>query len=93
MGGNHFVPPVFDWSLVLWVLFDIENKSFLLGYWGQDWWCVESRVKTGGGDTLIVPREEMHISETFAFAQRLLNFDAGLKVHLSADTRLWILPK
>lgn len=48
------------------------------GWWWWGW----------GGGTLIVPREEMHISETFAFAQRLLNFDAGLKVHLSADTRL-----
>ena len=36
---------------------------------------MKSRVKMGG-NTLIVPREMQHISETFAFA--LLNCDADL---------------
>lgn len=37
----------------------------------------------GGGGAPIAPREEQHISETFAFA--LLNFDADQKVHLWAE--------
>lgn len=27
--------------------FDVKNKGFLLGYTGQDWWCVKSRPKKG----------------------------------------------
>lgn len=47
MGGIHFVLSIPDWSLVWWGLFDVKNKGFLLGYTGQDWWCMKSRLKRG----------------------------------------------
>lgn len=62
MGGNHFVPLVFDWSLMLWAPFDIENKSFLLGYgvkiddaWNQGW-RLGGALSSSLGGSAILPR-------------------------------------
>lgn len=46
-GGIRFVLSIADWSLLQWDLFDVKNKGFLLGYTGQDWWCVKSRPQRG----------------------------------------------
>lgn len=70
--GISFPLSIADWSLVWWDLFDVKNKGFLLGYTGQDWWCVKSRPQRGETreDTLIFPWE-VWVSPKHTFAQKL----------------------
>ncbi len=73
LGGIRFVPSIVDWSLVWWDLFDIKNKGFLLGYTGQDWWCMKSRPQRGkaGKDTILFPWEDHRFSKTCLFVNTL----------------------
>ena len=96
-GEIRFVLSIADWSLVQWDLFDVKNKGFLLGYTGQDWWCVKSRPQRGKQrKTLSSSHGKITFSpETFCKSslENRLSRNAGEPSHkteLQRTQRFWV---